>query len=252
MENTINYIDRCQNPCFAIYMERAKPGKVLDNQEAVYLKDQKRILILQYGIVILLLFFAIAGAVTIVLFYQSLQQFRDEQAKFRNEQRKREELTEEQLDGITAELSLVKEGIAEIQETLAVELGAIGRLGDQGRGGEIIGMIAEKISYDYTQRALQYFIEENYTNAYVTFTRALRYQQGNSTLQFYQIYSLYLGNRNTRLTDSEFAIIESGIREINNKGFREQEHLVYTAEEMQKRIEEMEYNIEALRQQTER
>lgn len=209
----------------------------------------KKILILQGSMVAMLLFVIIA-AVAVYSYHRLLHQFR-------NEQREREEQNAIMIGEIMADLLLVKEGVAGVQETVeqrtaeiqemqAVQLEAIDRLGKQGRDIEIVGMVTEKLGYDYVQRAMQYFGEGNYGSAYITFSRALRYQRGNSVLRFYQIYSLYLRHNDMRLTDSELAIIQEGIHEINRRGFREQEQLGFSLEEMREKLTEMEYNVELL------
>jgi hypothetical protein len=210
-----------------------------DSMRSVY----KKILILQGSLLVAVVFFVIAGAIAVYSYHRLLQQSREEQR--------------ERIEEIVADLILVKGGIADIQETvdlrtaeiqrmLAVQLGAIGRLGEQGRDIEIVGMMSEKLGYDYVQTAMRYFEEGNYGNAYTTFSLALRYQRGNSVLRFYQIYSLYLRHSYTRLTDSEVVIIQEGINELNRRGFREQDQLEFSLEEMREKLTEMESNVELL------
>jgi len=218
--------------------------------------NYKRILILQSIIAIILIFLAIGAIVTTVQYSRLFQQLakdhegiEEDLEKIREEQREAEKTICMRLDKITEELSLLKEGSENTQEMLMVQLRAISRMGGQVRGGEIIGMIAEKLIYDYIQRALQYFMDADYGNAYATFSLALRYQENNSTLQFYQIYSLYLGQKNAKLTELELTAIDKGIREIKERGFKENEQLEFSIEEMENKMIEIKYNIDILRQQ---
>jgi len=170
--------------------------------------------------------------------YMVLQQFKDEQ------ERKDESAT----GRIMAEIQMIHEEITGIQEILGAVLEAVGRSAGENREGEIIGMLAEKLAYDYTEKALEYFRRADYANAFNVFTRALQRQRRNTTLQFYQAYALYLRQRDEALSDGEWVVLQGLIRDLQGIRFRTQEQLDFTVEEMDQKLKEMEYNMVAMRQ----
>jgi len=209
---------------------------------SAYGKEHEKIIVIQYGIIVLLLLLLLTTVIIADCYNRLLRQLK-------NDQKQGGELIGDRLDEINAEMTLIIEKAAEIQETLAAEFAVLSGLGDQVQDNELIGMIAEKIIYDYTHRALQYFDSEDYTNAYYLFSRAVRYQRRNSTLRFFQIYSLYLRQKDSKLTSGEMAFLQTGIRELKSRVFMEQEQFKFSPEEMEQKVTEMEYNIEALKYQ---
>jgi len=205
-------------------------------------KEHEKIIVMQCSIIVLFLFLLLAAAIIADCYNRIL-------SNIGNDKNQGGELIGDELDEITTEMALVKNEVTEIRETLAVELAALSRLGDQVQDNELIGMIAEKIIYDYTYRALQYFDSEDYANAYFLFSRAARYQRRNSALRFYQIYSLYLRQKDSKLTSGELAFLQTGIRELKSRVFSEQEQFKFSPEEIEQKINEMEYNIEAIKHQ---
>jgi len=201
--------------------------------------EYKKILVLKICIIIIavtiMVIFAIIQTGTIKQNHTLIQQFKDEQEQ-------REERAIERAERMMVELHL-------IQEALKATLEVIDSPAGKNREGEIIGMIAEKLNHDYTEKAMQYFREADYANAFTAFSRALQYQRRNTTLRFYQAYALYLQHKDAALSDSELAIQQGLIRDLQGTGFREQEQLDFTAEEMYQKLKEMEYNITTLRQQ---
>ena len=181
---------------------------------------EKKIFLTQISIVAMVVLFGIIITITTRRNYILLKQLIDERA---------EEIMEE--------LALLGEAVTGIQDTLTAS-----------REDYIVVMMAEKLSYDYAIQALKYFKESDYGNASATFSLALRYQQRNTTLLFYQIYSLYLRHIKAPLTENEMIMIQARLRELKERGFREQDYIDHTIEEMQLRVEEMEYNVEILRQ----
>ncbi|MDR0455231.1 MAG: hypothetical protein LBH20_00925 [Treponema sp.] len=164
--------------------------------------------------------------------------------QFKDEQERRDEIAAGRAEQTTIELQL-------IQGTLEGVLEAVSKPAVKTREGEIIGMIAEKLNYDYVERAQQYFREADYANAYTAFSRALQYQRRNATVQFYQTYALYLRHKDAALSDSELVVLQGLIRHLQGIDFREQEQLDFTVEEMRQKLEEMEHNIGTLQQQME-
>jgi hypothetical protein len=202
--------------------------------------EYRKIFTLQNGIIVIAVLLLVIFAILIGIIKQNytlIQQFKDEQER-------RDEIVAGRTEQTMVELQL-------IQGTLEAVLEVIDRSAEKSREGEIIGIITEKVNYDYTGKALQYFREADYANAFTTFGRALQYQRRNTTLQFYQAYALYLRQRDAALSDSELVILQGLIRDLQGMSFREQEQLDFTAEEMSQKLKEMEHNIAALRQQME-
>jgi len=146
-------------------------------------------------------------------------------------------LIEQTVDDFVEKMVLGK--LAEIQEALE----KMQKNEKQLSSGEIIGMLTEQMVNNYTESALDYFTEEDYANAARDFGRALRYQRGNTTLIFYQTYTLYLEQRNRALTESEFTGIQARIRELQEKGFREEEKIGFSVAEMEYKVREMGQNL---------
>jgi len=193
-----------------------------------------------------------AVAITVIfaiILIGTIKQNRTLIQQFKDEQERREELAVDRAERAMVELHLIQKGILEIQESLETVLEFIDRPVGKNREGEIIGMIAEKLNYDYTEKALQYFREADYPNAFTAFSRALQHQWRNTTLRFYQAYALYLRQKDAALSGSELVILQGLIRDLHEVDFREQDQLDFTAQEMYQKLKEMEHNIAALRQQ---
>jgi len=208
--------------------------------------EYKNILTLKNCIIVIAVTISIIFAIILI---DRIKQNRTLIQQLKDEQERRDEIAARRADQTMTELHLIQERIIEIQEALGVVLEVIDRPTRKNREGEIIGMITEKLNYDYTEKALQYFREEDYANAFIAFNRALQYQRRNITLRFYQAYALYLRHKDAALSGSELVILQGLIRDLQGVNFREQEQLDFTAEEMYQKLKEMEHNIAALRQQ---
>ena len=153
---------------------------------------------------------------------------------------------QKQLHLLEAEASgtvFLVEKLAEIQGVLEGGLEDEGLSEERAREEEIITMLTEQMVNDYTESAMGYFREGDYGKAARDFNRALRYRRRNTTLMFYHIYALYLGQQDRRLTADELAGIQTRLRELQERGFREEERIGYSVAEMEQKVREMGYNI---------
>jgi hypothetical protein len=114
----------------------------------------------------------------------------------------------------------------------------------QIKDASLRNLLVERAVYDYAKNALEYFNQEDYRHAYEDFTRALRHQRSNSTLLFYQIYSLYLDTLRDALDNSSAAILLEGINSVERRGFRNNELLDFSADEMRRLLGDMAFNID--------
>jgi len=142
---------------------------------------------------------------------------------------------------------LILEGIIGLQKTVREMQIASIRPAERRRDDEIIGMLAEKLTDDYTQRGLQLFREADYANAAASFAMALRHQEGNTALMFYHAYSLYLSHTRSALSEDDLTKLETNIAFLRGKSYSQKERLDFSAEEMEHRVIEMEYNLEEMR-----
>ena len=222
----------------------------------------KRIQVLQIGTGIILILFIIASVIGVKIYHSFIRQQIEEQ-------RKRDELHEtrhneitDKLEDIMGGVTEVIAGVDEIYENVDYITGRVNLIA--GRVNTIVGRVAgiqedmaselavtnESRSHDYAQRALEYYFMEDYANAYAIFSRALRYQRDNNTIRFFQIYSFYIWRtRNGELNSGEIVYIQQGISEINERGFIEQNMILYSPDEMQEKLNNMELDIEYIRRQ---
>jgi predicted GIY-YIG superfamily endonuclease len=114
------------------------------------------------------------------------------------------------------------------------------------RNERIRTILVEKAVYDYTREGLELFRGRNYLKAHDAFGQALRYQGNNTTLLFYRLYSRYLAVIDEPLTGVEREEILAGIGRLKAAGYRREEYLEFSGEEMEARTGEMEYNITEL------
>ena len=208
----------------------------------------KKILVFQTGIAVLLIVLGIQITITTRRNNAILEQIRTDLVNM-------EELSSARMEAVMAKLEIIEEEIDEEAEDLKGLLitgfNGIKIPTWQSRDNEIINMMAEKLIYDYTAKALEYFRDADYENASNTFSLAMKYQRRNSTLLFYHVYALFLRRNNAPLTENELAIIQARITELQERGFREQERLDFTVEEMEQKVMEMAYNIKEMRLQME-
>jgi len=142
-------------------------------------------------------------------------------------------------------MEILLNSIAGMREDNASVRWALNRLTEERRDNEILGMLSEKFVNDFTDKGMQYFNDFDYVNAASAFNEALRYKQDNTTLIFYSMYSSYLakgGSENMQET----------LLELREKGFREEELLFYTIDEMEKRLDQINFNLNTERKQDEK
>ncbi|GHT53628.1 hypothetical protein FACS1894106_4660 [Spirochaetia bacterium] len=160
-----------------------------------------------------------------------LQNIRSENFS-REETRKAEAAyTQDQLDEINRTLLLNNETllrkILEVQET----------------DYSLRNMVIEKIVHDYTQTASAYFNESDYTRAYKEFAGAAKYRKNNTTILFYQIYTLYISTQYGRLDGETGKMLLDGIEAMEKRGFQNNELLDFSETEMRQKLTDMAFNI---------
>ena len=175
--------------------------------------------------------------------YMALQEIPEE--KFRQEE------AETGIKHVGDELSteFLLEKVVEIQEELERLRRDVNRQSERIRDEEIFLMLTERFVNDYTEKGLNYFNESDYEKASIAFDMALKYQQNNTTLLFYQTYATYLSYGGRIITGNRLTDMQKKVREMQDRGFREEEQIYYTVEEMERRINEIGYNINLDRMQ---
>jgi hypothetical protein len=150
---------------------------------------------------------------------------------------------QEAIEEVHGDVKLSADRLTEIQDVLEDVYRYVKLSAERTREGEIITMLTEQMVNEYTENALEYFRDEDYGKAARDFNRALRYRRRNTTLMFYHIYSLYLGQQDRTLTVDELTGMQARIRELQERGFREEERIGFSVAEMEQKAQEMRYNI---------
>lgn len=111
----------------------------------------------------------------------------------------------------------------------------------------LMGILVEKSKQDYIRSGLEYYEKGWYKQAYKAFTRALSYDGRDTTVKFYQIYSLYLASIHRYEAGEHYEEIRDGIENIMESGYEEVEMLYFGEAEMREKVREMEINIRGWR-----
>jgi hypothetical protein len=146
------------------------------------------------------------------------------------------------------------EGLGEEVRELSAKADRYGRTIEEAapRGGSVAAgneekefhdIVIKKIIHDYIREGLGYFEKQEYLKARDLFSRALTLRRGDTTVQFYHIYSRYLGAADAAFTAGERESILAGIGELERIGYREDERLGFSGEEMRRKAAEMAYNV---------
>jgi hypothetical protein len=170
----------------------------------------------------------------------------------------REEITDAvraEAEGLRADVGELKEEVRELSEKGGRYGDALEALAGIPRSGAPAGaagneeerlfrdIILEKIIHDYVREGLRCFDKKEYLKAHDLFSRALKLRRGDTTVQFYHIYSRYLGAVDSAFTARERETILAGLGELERKGYREEDLLVFSGEEMRQKVIERAYNI---------
>jgi hypothetical protein len=139
------------------------------------------------------------------------------------EEDRRAEYTQSRLSEITGTMLFMKEA--------------------QDKDDALKSIVIEKVVHDYTQTALAYFSEAEYLRAYEEFTRVLRYRRTDTTILFYQTYSLYVHAMANTLDGLTGNVLLEGIAAIEKRGFKSSELLGYSEGEMRQKLTDMAFNI---------
>jgi hypothetical protein len=166
-------------------------------------------------------------------------------------QKLQEEQMSLRLDEVASGLALLGENFSGSQDLYDRLQRSLNRPSGRGRDDEIVVMLSEKLSYDYIEKALQSLKDRDYANAASGFNMALKYQQRNRTLMFYETYSLYLQQINRGMTESELTEAEARVKELKGLAFREQERVDLSIKEMEQILDDMLYNIAEMKRQNE-
>ncbi|GHV07430.1 hypothetical protein FACS189485_17780 [Spirochaetia bacterium] len=160
-----------------------------------------------------------------------LQNIKSENSSREEARRAEAAYTQEQLDEINRTLPLNN-------ETLSQEIYEV-----QETGNSLRSIIIEKIVHDYTQAALAFFNESDYIHAYREFTMAAKYRRNNTTILFYQIYSLYISTQYGRIDGETGKMLLDGIELMEKRGFQNSELLDFSENEMRQKLNDMAFNI---------
>ncbi|ULQ59038.1 hypothetical protein K7I13_11015 [Brucepastera parasyntrophica] len=142
------------------------------------------------------------------------------------------EITQGKLDITRRQLSGITSSLAAMELLLARDI-------DE----RILDVMLERTVDDYTQAGIDYFNMAAYEKACAAFTKALKYKSENTTLLFFQLYSLYLNKMNNGFDEETFKMIHDGLAVLEAKGYKMEEQLVFTEEEMSGKTADMAYNI---------
>lgn len=104
-------------------------------------------------------------------------------------------------------------------------------------------ILIEKVVYDYVREGLGHFNDREYIKAHDLFNRASRYRRNDTTIQFYRIYSRYLGMVDDPLPEGELGGILGMAMNLEEAGFRPDEKLEFSEEEMRRKTREIAYNL---------
>jgi hypothetical protein len=188
---------------------------------------------------------AAVGLLLLAVYTQAGRKFDAHIARIEAERRKEREEVIERIAGLEGRLEALS-GMVE-KETGEIKSASQGLTTIEER---ILMVLTEKVTYDYTRRGLEHFKGGEYLLAHETFSRALRYQRSNTTLLFYQTYSLYLSRVDQALTSGEWETILANVRELDLRGYRPQERLDFTGEQMRQKASDMAYNIGELQKRS--
>jgi flagellar basal body-associated protein FliL len=146
------------------------------------------------------------------------------------------------------EIEIVLKRLEEIQGALLRVQIAINRLLISRRDEDTYRMLTARFFNEYKERGLNFFNNQDYANAANAFDMALSFQQNNTTLLFYQTYASYLSHVQSgrALSMSELTDIQTKVLELLERGFRAEEQIYYSIEEMERRVLEMGYNTNVL------
>jgi tetratricopeptide (TPR) repeat protein len=120
---------------------------------------------------------------------------------------------------------------------------AIGENVKADEGKLIIDMLIDHAKNNFIEKGLSYYAVQAYPQAYESFSRALSYDENNTTLLFYAVYCLYLTAMNGTADKESYQMIFDGINIISEYGYKENELLDFSEAQMRKLVADMSTNM---------